>query len=235
MDDALLDKLWLPSSYLRHLPRLYDAAREVEAWSACDELLEGTSLLDQTRLEHPVFRFVCRDEAGRTFSLVVDGPTLQKVDETRPEGLVSFDQLEKEQAEIDAEERERQARLAQRDALQAQVWASEKERREWIEWWEVENERRERLWEQCVVALRERVGNMQALEWLNSARPEPAVLETPSLDYHPPLSYTVDFNAENYQGEPLFYRAVCMKSEDGVTLDIGARDQTAGANKRKAQ
>lgn len=219
-----LEQLWLPKSYLRHLPRLYDAARLVEKSPRCVELLEGTSHLGRATLEHPVFTFKCRNASGETFSLMVDGPSLMKVDDTRPGGLVSFEQLQEEYAQAQALERERERKAEALAQLEQKTRQSEQERQQWLNWWEEEFVRREALWSDCVEALEQRVGGMQALEWLTSSRPEPELGHEPRLDSHPPLTYEIDFNAESYYGESLFYRVRCERDDNAaVVLDIKAR------------
>ena len=219
-----LEQLWLPKSYLRHLPRLYDAARLVEESPGCEELLEGTSHLGRSALEHPVFTLKCRNPAGRTFSLMVDGPSLMKVDDTRPGGLVSFEQLREEYELAQQRERERQEKARELAALEAQKQQTEQERQQWLQWWEDEFARRETFWKECVAALEQRVGGMQALEWLTTERPEPELGQAPNLESHPPLTYVIDFNAESYYGEALFYRASCRQDDQGeLELDIKAR------------
>lgn len=219
-----LEQLWLPKSYLRHLPRLYDAARLVEASPECSELIEGTTHLGRTTLDHPVFTLKCRSTAGQTYRVLVDGPSLKVVDDTRPGGLVSFEQLREEYELAQQRERERERKARELAELEAQLAQTEQKRQQWLQWWDQEFARREALWRECVVALKTRVGGMQALEWLTNTRPEPQLGHEPRLDSHPPLMYQIDFNAESYYGEALFYRAYCRRGEEGEpTLEIKAR------------
>lgn len=219
-----LEQLWLPKSYLRHLPRLYDAARLVEAYPRCAQLLEGTSHLDRSTLEHPVFRFTCRNSEGESFSLLVDGPSLEKLDETRPSGRVSFEQLHEEYREEQARERERELKQQELAQLRLASEEAERVRKEWVEWWEEEYQRRETVWAKCVARLQERVGEMQSLEWLTDTMPEPELAQEPELGSRPALTFVIDFNAQSYYGEDLYYRAYCRESEDDtLELDIKAR------------
>ncbi len=218
-----VEQLWVPKSYLRHLPRLYDAAQQVEDSPGCDEFIEGTTHLGRTTMEHPVFTFKCRNEEGKTFSLMVDGPTLKKVDDTRPGGLVSFEQLRAEYEQAQAREQERERKERELAELQQQRQEAERERQQWLDWWEEEHRRREAVWQQCVEKLEDRVGGMQALEWLTQTMPEPDWAQEPTLDAHPALTFTIDFNAESYYGEALRYRVLCQQEGEDVVLDIGAR------------
>jgi len=218
-----LDRLWLPSSYQRHLPRLYDAARNVQDLPGCAELIEGTSQLDRSRVDHPVFRLTCRDDDGETYSLLVDGPSQKLLDDTRPEGLIAFEQLREEYEQ----ERERLEALTRREQELADLELSSREaeriREQWLRWWEVEHQRRERLWAECGVLLDERVGRMQALEWLTKTMPEPEFTEEPELESHPPVRFVIDFNAESYYAEPLAYRAFCTQEEQGGDMILEVR------------
>lgn len=219
-----LEQLWLPKSYLRHLPQLYDAARLVEDSPRCAELLEGTSHLDRSTLDHPVFRFTCRNSEGKSYSLLVDGPSLEKIDETRPSGRVSFEQLREEYREEQARERERELKRQELAELQSASEEAERVRQQWLAWWQEEFQRREDLWTQCVKRLQERVGDMQSLEWLTDTMPEPDLEQEPELGNHPALTFVVDFNAQSYYGEDLYYRAYCRQSDDDtLELDIKAR------------
>lgn len=218
-----LDQLWVPKSYLRHLPRLHDAATKVENWSRCAEFIEGTTHLDRTTEEQAVFTLTCRDAEGQTFNVLVDGPTLHKVDEARPDGLVSFEQLEQERREAAEREREREKKQQELAELERRAREAEGEERAWQDWWQAEHERRRARWAECVEALEQRVSGMQALEWLTTTMPEPKMQTEPELESHPPLTFTIDFDAESYYGEPLFYRALCHAEEGEVSLEIGTR------------
>lgn len=222
-----MDQLWVPKSYLRHLPRLYDAARQVETFAGCKELVEGTTHLGRTTAEHPVFTFKCRNEEGKTFSLMVDGPTLKKVDDSRPGGLISFEQLQEEYEQAQARERERERKERELAALQQQRQEAEQERQKWLQWWEEEHLRRGQVWQQCVEKLEARVGDMRALEWLTETMPEPKLAHEPRLDAHPELTFIIDFNAESYYGEALRYRVFCRQEDEGVVLDIDPRREPA--------
>ncbi|WP_347330827.1 hypothetical protein [Marinimicrobium locisalis] len=226
-----LEQLWVPKSYLRHLPRLYDAARLVEQSPRCKELIEGTTHLGRTTAEHPVFTFKCRNEQNKTFSVMVDGPTLKKVDDARPGGLVSFEQLQKEYEQAQARKKERERKERELAELEQRRQEADQERRQWLSWWEEEHRRREALWQQCVEKLKARVGGMRALEWLTQTMPEPELAHEPRLDTHPALTFTIDFNAESYYGEALRYRVLCQREEGEVVLDIGPRREAGEAKK----
>lgn len=223
-----MEQLWVPKSYLRHLPRLYDAAQLVEQTPVCEEFLEGTTHLGRTTMEHPVFTLKCRNEEGKTFSLMVDGPSLKKIDDTRPGGLVSFEQLQKEYEQAQERERERERKERELAELQQQRREAERETEQWLKWWEEEHRRREAMWQQCVEKLKVRVGGMQALEWLTETMPEPELAQEPTLESHPALTFTIDFNAESYYGEALRYRVLCQREGEEIVLDIGPRREPDG-------
>lgn len=221
--DVDIDRLWLPKSHLRHLPRLYDAARLVKDSPRCAEFIEGTSQLDRSTLEHPIFKLTCRAPEGETYSLLVDGPSLHKLDETRPEGYVSFEQLREEYEQEQARLRERERKERELAELELESLEAERIRQQWLDWWEVEHERRAGLWGECAELLDERVGRMQALDWLTDTMPEPDLAEEPSLESHPPLTFVVDFNAQSYYGEELHYRAFCREVSGELELEVRPR------------
>src|SRR5690625_6209994 len=75
-----LDQLWLPQSYLRYLPRLYDAAQLVDASSRCGEFITGTVAVDRSHLDPAAVTFTCRAHHRHTYSLLVDGLTRHQID-----------------------------------------------------------------------------------------------------------------------------------------------------------
>lgn len=244
-----MEQLWVPKSYLRHLPRLYDAAQLVENSSRCEEFIEGSMALDQSSLEHPVFKFRCRDAEQKTYGLLVDGPSLEKVDDTRPGGRVSFAQLEQEyQEELERQkERERKreelAALEEQKRQEAEALAEleeqrkqeELERQRRREWWMEEQERRAELWELCRSALEDRVGAMAALEWLTRSMPAQELEEELETGAQPPVTFEFDFDAQDLHGQALYYRAQCSISNDAdYELSIKPRRDT-GPGEASAQ
>lgn len=223
-----LDQLWLPQSYLRHLPRLYDAAQLVDASSRCAEFITGTVAVDRSRLEQPVFTFTCRDQNRQTYALLVDGLTLNKLDGTRPEGFITFEDLELEYQREQALAEERQRH---QDELARQRAQRQKEREE--------QRRAERLWPICWAQLQERVGNMAELEWLTETMSTPGYALESNIDEQeqeqeegqeqeiemlPAMIFVTDFNAKDINGEALRYRAQCtVKDAQEYQLDIKAR------------
>lgn len=220
-----VDDLWLPKSYLRHLPRLYDAAQLMVKSARCAHFIEGQAHLDKSSLEHPVFTLTCQSLKGQTYSLVVDGPSLNVLDPTRASGWVSFEQLEDEyQQELVLEqerERKRQA-LAEQEREVAELVELRRQ-------WQAEQERRVRLWEICVAQIQERVGAMRELEWLTRRMPEskmaePKIKPPAELGEQPPVSFQIDFNAVSYAGEDLRYRAFCRSAvNESLELEIKPR------------
>lgn len=224
-----VDQLWVPQSYIRHLPQMYDGAALVADSQRCVEFISGEIHLDRSTLEHPVFRYLCRDERGHTLAKLVDGPTLELIDETRPGGQISFAELaaerERKRAERERVERERAEREAtlredierereqqSREREEEQALVREKEQRQRA------RERRERLWPECQSAIRDRLGRMAGLEWLTDGQPEP-VTEEEDL-----LVFEVDFDAEDLHGQALSYRAYCeVDAEDELSVSIRPR------------
>lgn len=224
-----LDQLWLPQSYLRHLPRLYDAAQLVDASSRCAEFITGTVAVDRSRLDHPVFTFTCRDYNRQTYALLVDGLTLHKLDDTRPEGFITFDDLELEYQREQALAEERQQRREELAKQRAQRQQEQEEQRQREVWLEQEQQRAERLWQTCWKQLQERVGNMADLVWLTETMPTPSYalapdVAEPEVGEQPPMMFVIDFNARDIAGQALRYRAHCTVTDaHEYHLDIKAR------------
>lgn len=233
-----LEQLWVPKSYLRHLPRLYDAAQLVENSSRCHQFIEGAMALDHSSLEHPVFQFRCRDSERQTYGILVDGPSLEKLDDTRPGGRVSFAQLEQEYQQELERQRERERKLEELAALEEQKRqeaealaeleeqrkqeALERQRR--LEWWAEEQKRRAQLWQLCRAALEDRVGRMAALEWLTRAMPAQELSDDLETGAEPALMFEFEFNAQDPYGKALYYRAQCsISSPEDLQLSIKPR------------
>ncbi|WP_049720958.1 hypothetical protein [Gilvimarinus polysaccharolyticus] len=207
--DVDVQQLHLPRSYLRYLPSMLDGARLMAADEQCAQFLAGDLNIDQSTLSHPVFRYQCRDPNGATYRWYIDGDTLEVIDNTRPNGRISFADLaaqyehERElarqlaaerQAKIDALQRERQEVAEQRQAEQLAREQLEAERQE--------QARRQRLWQECQTQLAKQTADMIEREWLTLTQPEAEVTETR-------LRFSVDFNALNLNGVELKYRAYC--------------------------
>ncbi len=221
-----LEQLWFPESYLRHLPRLYDGAKLVAESERCAQFINGSVQVDRSSLTHPVFRYNCRDQGLRTYSLLVDGLTLEVLDPTRPGGRVSFAELEREwEAELERQRQLEEARAAVQQEIdeelalrrqqaleQARLEQEELER-------QLERQRRQGLWELCNAALRQRIGQMADVHWLTHEMPD-----DPHIDGEGVLVYEVDFDAKDWHGEALRYRGFCrMKSSDEYRVTIRPR------------
>lgn len=211
-------QLFLPKSYRSYFIKLQQAAILASQTDRCVSFLRGELQRDLSQTDHPVFKILCRGDDKRSFAYLVDGLSLHLLDETRPEGSVSFAVLN---AEI-AAERERQRILEEQLAADALL---EAERLEDIRLLvqakalkRIEDERQQRLWEYCVSVLKERVRNMHALDWLTTTMPEPIRLENTHLRYH------IDFNAQDLYKQPLRYRAECsIGDEDDYKIVIRPR------------
>lgn len=249
-----LDQLEVPRTYLRYLPQLLDGAKLMAASEQCAVFISGKVKVDDSREDQPVFSYTCRDAQSMTYRWRVDGLTLEILDETRPEGRISFAQL---QAEIDARrererelEAQRQAQIAQIQAQRAQVEQqreAERQRKAEEEARRREARRRERLWGICQETLQRQTRTMNDLVWVTTEQPEalelelelaalpspdPGALEQEAGSMPPsqeeqgegaeaaemlqPLRFTIDFNASDYFGEALEYRAYCDIDEQEV-------------------
>lgn len=174
-----LDQLHLPKSYLKYLPRLLDGARLMEGSEQCHKFLSGTVKLDASTLDHPVFVYTCRDKALLTYRWLVDGQDLMVLDDTRPEGRISFADIQKEAEEerrkLLAIELERQARIEALQAERAQIERlrqQERGRRITKELSLREIRRRVRLWQECLEDFQYQTKNMAGVTLLTREQPE---------------------------------------------------------------
>lgn len=70
-------RLWLPLSYQKFYLPLVRAAHAAQSLDRCEQLLEGTIDLDQSRAGHPMFRILCRQANGRSYNEMVDGVSFE--------------------------------------------------------------------------------------------------------------------------------------------------------------
>lgn len=111
-------RLWLPKSLADWRYRLLAAARVAATEPRCAELLEGTWDESLGSVKHPVFRFVCRDDVGRSYSVRYDGQALKPLStQTLVDELITPEQRALHEARTSAE-RARQ-RAAQADSFGA--------------------------------------------------------------------------------------------------------------------
>lgn len=199
-----LDQLHLPRSYLRYLPQLYDGAKLMAQTEKCAQFVSGTLNVDASEDHAPVFSYTCRDSDDYTYRWKVDGLTLDILDDTRPEGRISFAGY---QAELELQrQRQRERELARQNEvarLQAEREAIDAER----ERLRLERERTA-YWPKCKSLLAIQTRNMSAVEWLFDVQPEAEVLSSEENEAVV-VRFTMDFNAEDYYHQPLKYRAYC--------------------------
>ena len=202
---VLENQLVLPKSYQQHRSSLWKASALVAQTSRCARFLLADLQRDRSTLSHPIFRIQCRDHTNKNYALLVDGSTMHVLDDTRPGGSISFDDLQKE---IDAEHERR--RIVE-EKYAAEQLAEAKKRgdlqllRQLEELKRVEDERRRQLWDHCQQQLRLKVRNMNELVWLTQDMPEPEVADD-RLIYH------IDFDAQDLRQQQLHYRAECVTS-----------------------
>ena len=70
LDEA---RLWLPASYNKHSLALLKAATSALARPRCLEVKRGTLDLSQSAPERAVFRFLCLQASGQTYTEVIEG------------------------------------------------------------------------------------------------------------------------------------------------------------------
>ncbi len=194
-------RLWLPSSYLVHMAKLKRAAATVEAEAeGCMKILRGGLQEDLSTQERPVFRIICRNDARKSYALLIDGIDMGVVDPKNPDIKLSFADL-RQRREAQAE----QARLRR------------------------EQKRQLRFWELCRERLGQRTVNMRGLKWLTRDRPEPDILRpngegNASVEEPATVRYRVDFDAVDFKGKTLHYRGECtFSSEEDSSIIIRPR------------
>lgn len=111
-------RLWLPVKYQALYLPLVEAATAAEALERCVDVVEGTIDLEQSAAGQPIFRIVCRQENGRTYSEMVDGISFATM--TTPKVVAPEPTAEELEQQRLQEEQRRQAEVdrAKRDAWQ---------------------------------------------------------------------------------------------------------------------
>lgn len=148
-------KLWLPSKYAKQFLELKKAAEAAEALDRCVDLVSGTIDLDQSKPNQPIYRFLCRQENGRTYNEMVDGVSFKTLTtvivepkEPTPEELEAI-----RLAEEKRKEEERKARIAH-------------------------------LWGLCEAKLKEKTRLMADVSWLEPFPPGPELLEEHKASFY---------------------------------------------------
>ncbi|WP_157497597.1 hypothetical protein [Gilvimarinus chinensis] len=214
-----LEQLHLPRTYLRYLPQIYDGAQLMAQTEKCHQFVKGGLKIDASDLKAPVFSYTCRDSNNLTYRWVVDGLSLEILDDTRPQGRISFAEYQNELEQQRQRQREReQAREEELARLQAEREAIEAER----EKLRLEQQRAS-YWPKCKNLLSEKTKNMRAVEWQFDQQPEVELL-TSDEGGTEKVRFIMDFNAQDYHRQTLEYRAFCdfMPPED-ATIEIHPR------------
>ncbi len=175
--------LWLPKTYQDHYLRLLDAAEKVEKDPYCHRLLSGGMIEGRSTPEHMYFHFRCRAEDRKTFSIEVDGKTLE---------MTNVYRKQKEAEQRAEEERQRiaaEAEKAEADRLEAERMA--KLRGEQSRYWKI-----------CRKAMRKRLKLFDNIKVLTKGIPDP-IIEGEKF------TYIVLFDAENPRKESLHYKVTC--------------------------
>ncbi len=192
--------LWLPTSYQPHYLKLVQAAKLVEDNAeGCVTVIRGELKSGISTKEHPIFRFVCRNEQKRSFAVVIDPIAMEVIDPAYPGGTVSFEEL----AQLRALELKRQEKEAQREAARQELL------------------RQEKLWLSCEAKLAGRTKLMKAVTMLSDEAPKADL----SQEGH--VKYVVDFDAKGMQGKHLRYRAQCdFDADEKLKFKIRPRRTT---------
>ncbi|HEY7884145.1 MAG TPA: hypothetical protein VIC08_04270 [Cellvibrionaceae bacterium] len=233
-----LEQLHLPKTYLRYLPQLLDGGRLMASTERCEHFISGQLHLDRSTLEHPVFRYTCRDQENMTYSWVVDGLNYDILDPSRPEGRISFAAL---QAQID---REREQQRARELAEAAEIVELQQQRQQVLALREQELQRqaeeqarlqeiarRQRLWRDCQTLLQQQTRHMVERVWLTQAQPEAEVLEETKDEQR--FRFVIDFNALDPHDTALEYRAYCYFGADSDDMEANIHPRLLELQKSK--
>lgn len=73
------NKLWLPLKYQKHHLPLLRAATVALAQPRCYEVKRGSLDLRQSEPKHAIYRFLCKQASGKTYTEVIDGVTFESL------------------------------------------------------------------------------------------------------------------------------------------------------------
>ncbi len=175
--------LWLPKTYQDHYLRLLDAAEKVEKDPYCHRLISGGMIEGRSTQEHMYFHFRCRAEDRKTFSIEVDGKSLEVTN------------VYKKQKEAEKKAEEERQRLAE-EAAKAEADRIEAERLAKL------RSEQSRYWKICRKAMRKRLKLFNNIKVLTKGIPDP-IIEGEKF------TYIVLFDAENPKKESLHYKVSC--------------------------
>lgn len=145
-------RLWLAQTHQKYYLDLVRAARGAEALDRCESVLAGTLDREQSQVDHPYFRILCRQENGVSYNEMVDGLTFETLTTVviDPPPLT---EEEKERLRIEAEAR---AKLAL-------------------------EERKSIAWGECTSQLQQQTQMMMNLVVLTQSQPEPSMLSDTAI------------------------------------------------------
>lgn len=162
------NRLWLPEKHSRLFLDLRDAAEAAEALDRCVEVLKGTIDMEQSVLERPVYRILCRQEDGKSYNEMVDGVSFETLT-TRVVQPIALSPEEKESQRLAEEKRLEEEKATRLSAL----------------------------WQTCETQLNKKIRYMTNIRWLTRLPPEPVEQESLRFDidfdaedpYKNPLHY----------------------------------------------
>jgi hypothetical protein len=89
-------RLWLPVSQQKYYLDLKAAAESAEELDVCVTVLRGTLDREQSSVDHPIYRILCRRDDGVSYNEMVDGVTFETLTNVkRSSGELSEEELEK--------------------------------------------------------------------------------------------------------------------------------------------
>ena len=184
------DRLWLPTSHEKLYLKLKSSADTVAELERCKVILRGTLDFEQSTAEIPIFRFLCRQENGRTYNELVDGNT----------GRALTTVAEQETEEDNLSEAERQKMREQMEAKAI-------------------NDRKIAFQTRCYKKTQRKISMFQSAQIYRDDEPLKQ-FEFDDVDENFVLRglkaiYQKDFDAKDIEGAGLEYRVVCELDNNG--------------------
>ena len=190
--------LWLPKVYQKQYRVLLNAAEKAESDRYCHKLLSGRLIESESTLDHMKFHFRCRTQDSKTFSMQIDGNTLDVVNEYAEKQRIIEEQKKAEEARLQAEKDAEVARLEQEELDKLR-------------------EEQSRYWGICRKSMKKRLKLFEQVEVLTPTPPDPMIKGRQ-------FTYLVDFNAKSPARKPLYFTISCeISSLEEHAIDVSRR------------
>lgn len=193
------NKLWLPRSFSHHQKLMLESAEKAANARGCNQFIRGEIVQDESTKDEPIFKFICRDDNGSSFRILINGIT-GTVDNPIQTIIDENNRLAAEaKAAEDKANAEAQAK-AEKEALEAKIKAQ-------AQYWDI-----------CHEAIKKRIVLMKDMTIVSRMPPIPVISTDDTY------TYSINFNATSSYGKTLAYRASChISGLDEFDIKIKAR------------